>query len=58
MKSFCHVRDPELVICLSGDPGPCHYLVVKTDNNGPFAVDLGKAVNDTGCTLLVKQWVI
>jgi hypothetical protein len=31
MESFGHVRNSELVICLSCNPGPGHDLVVKTD---------------------------
>ena len=41
VQSFGHIRDPKLVVRLSGYPCAGHDFIVETNDNGPFAVDFG-----------------
>ena len=41
-----------------GDPGPGHDLVVKTDDDGPLAVDFAQAVDHAGGAFLVLQGIV
>ena len=58
MQPFGHIRDAKLIVRLSGDPGAGHDFVVETDDNGPFAVDFGQSVNDSGRALFVELRII
>jgi len=44
MKPFGHVSNPELIICLSRDPGTGYDLVVESDDYCPFAIYFGESV--------------
>ena len=48
MQPFGDIGDPEDVIRLSRDPGACHNLVVKADDDAPSAVDPAKTVDNAG----------
>ena len=58
VKPFCHVSNPELVICLPRNPGSGHHLVIETDHHGPFTADLGEPINDPSRSLVVELRVV
>ncbi|OPX95628.1 MAG: hypothetical protein A4E60_03565 [Syntrophorhabdus sp. PtaB.Bin047] len=49
VEPFRDVRDPQDVVGLARDPGTRHDLVVKTDDDAPFAVYPAETVHNTRC---------
>ena len=57
-QPFGQIGHPKLVFRLSGDPGPGHHLVVEPDQDAPFAVDLGQAVDHAGHPFFVVPGIV
>lgn len=47
-ENFGHVRYPEIIFRLPGNPGTGHPFVVKPGQDAPFAVDSCKTVDHAG----------